>query len=152
MSRQIDTIKEPNYEKHDLNIVIQNQSRYWKMEIDFDPILDEYFGITVNKQQVTIDKKVWDLLKDNKIPEFVRGKLDNDSAALLKEVTKKRREERAQNRISKSEKVAKQNRHWNLANLPAETTANRSGKCERINATDARGRNLNGGCKRKIIK
>jgi hypothetical protein len=40
----------------------QNNDRNIKIEIDFDPVLDEPFGITTSKQQVTIDDDMWDCL------------------------------------------------------------------------------------------
>jgi hypothetical protein len=36
-----------------------------KVEIDFDPELDEYFGITTSKQQISIDDEMWDRLRAN---------------------------------------------------------------------------------------
>lgn len=41
--------------------------RNWAIELDFDPILDEDFGITVNKQQVSISEKIWEILSQNDI-------------------------------------------------------------------------------------
>ena len=41
----------------------QIYDRNIKIEIDFDPALDEYFGVTTSKQQVTIDDQMWDKLK-----------------------------------------------------------------------------------------
>lgn len=54
--RQIDVVS-PNWRK------FQNQDRYIKIEVDFDPELDEYFGVTTSKQQITIDEVMWDKLK-----------------------------------------------------------------------------------------
>jgi len=54
--RQIDVVS-PNWRK------FQNQDRYIKVEVDFDPELDEYFGVTTSKQQITIDEVMWDKLK-----------------------------------------------------------------------------------------
>jgi hypothetical protein len=54
--RQIDCIppKWTKYETYDANI---------KIEIDFDPELDEYFGITTAKQQIVIDDEMWEKLE-----------------------------------------------------------------------------------------
>ena len=38
--------------------------RFWAVEVDFDPALDELFSITTSKQQVRPDDSVWDMLKD----------------------------------------------------------------------------------------
>ncbi len=54
--RQIDTVAPPwtKYQNNDANI---------KIEIDFDPELDEFFGITTAKQQITLDEDMWQKLK-----------------------------------------------------------------------------------------
>lgn len=53
--RQIDLIT-PKWTK------FQNYDRYVKIEIDFDPVLDEFIGITTSKQQITLDEVMWDKL------------------------------------------------------------------------------------------
>lgn len=55
--RQIDCVN-PRWTK------FQNYDANIKIEIDFDPVLDEYFGITTSKQQITIDDDVWDRLEN----------------------------------------------------------------------------------------
>ena len=51
--RQIDLVMRSHYPKDDLNKKNLNIfDRNWAVELDFDPELDEEFGITVNKQQV----------------------------------------------------------------------------------------------------
>lgn len=50
--RQIDVLP-PDWTK------FQNNDAYIKIEIDFDPVLDEYFNITTSKQQVRIDEAIW---------------------------------------------------------------------------------------------
>ena len=40
-----------------------NYDRNIKIEIDFDPVLDEHFGITTSKQQITVDDEMWERLK-----------------------------------------------------------------------------------------
>src|SRR5205823_6369781 len=56
--RQIDTIQPrwTKYQTYDANI---------KIEIDFDPELDEFFGITTSKQQIVIADEMWDRLQSN---------------------------------------------------------------------------------------
>jgi hypothetical protein len=53
--RQIDCIQPrwTKFQTYDYNV---------KIEIDFDPIVDEYFGITTAKQQIVIDDVMWDKL------------------------------------------------------------------------------------------
>jgi hypothetical protein len=41
----------------------QNYDRNIKVEIDFDPELDEYFGITTAKQQIVIADEMWEKLQ-----------------------------------------------------------------------------------------
>lgn len=43
----------------------QNYDRNIRIELDFDPELDEFFGITTAKQQITIDDDMWDRLRNN---------------------------------------------------------------------------------------
>lgn len=54
--RQIDTVSPPwtKFQTYDANV---------KVEIDFDPALDEFFGITTAKQQIVIDDDMWQKLK-----------------------------------------------------------------------------------------
>jgi hypothetical protein len=54
--RQIDCIPPPwtKFQNYDANI---------KVEIDFDPELDEFFGITTAKQQIVISDEMWEKLK-----------------------------------------------------------------------------------------
>ena len=56
--RQIDTIQ-PRWTKY------QNYDANIKIEIDFDPELDEFFGITTSKQQIVIADEMWDMLQSN---------------------------------------------------------------------------------------
>jgi len=54
--RQIDTVvpRWTKFQNYDVNI---------KVEIDFDPVLDEFFGITTSKQQIEIDDVMWEKLQ-----------------------------------------------------------------------------------------
>jgi hypothetical protein len=54
--RHIDTVR-PEWTK------FQNYDANIKIEVDFDPVLDEYFGITTSKQQIEIDDEMWEKLK-----------------------------------------------------------------------------------------
>src|SRR5262249_13362970 len=56
--RQVDTIQVP-WTK------FQNYDAHVKIEINFDPELDEVFGVTTSKQQITInDDPIWEKLKN----------------------------------------------------------------------------------------
>jgi hypothetical protein len=92
--RQIDLIKQTQYGKEDHNITLINYDRNWAIELDFDPVLDKEFGITVNKQQVTLSESVWQVLANHGIPTIVkqlrkRGDVARESlkAAKLREET-----------------------------------------------------------------
>lgn len=54
--RQIDCIQPDwtRYQVYDYNV---------KIEVDFDPVLDEFFGITTSKQQIVIEDSMWERLK-----------------------------------------------------------------------------------------
>ncbi len=41
---------------------IQNNDRFWKVEINFPASLDEEFSVTTNKQQIVPSEKIWSLL------------------------------------------------------------------------------------------
>lgn len=56
--RQIDVVS-PEWTK------FQNYDLNMKIEIDFDPALDEFFGLTTSKQQIVIDDRMWEKLKQS---------------------------------------------------------------------------------------
>jgi hypothetical protein len=92
--RQIDVVtKIPD-------VTLVNFDRNWGIEIDFDPTLDEEFGVTTNKQQITISDRMWDLLKQNGVINALKGlrkRLADD---------KKKEEAAEQPKEKESEKVA----------------------------------------------
>ena len=49
----------------------RNEDRYWGLEIDFDPVLDDLFGITYDKQQVTISTELLKRLEAEGIPQEI---------------------------------------------------------------------------------
>jgi len=76
--RQIDLVSKTPFSKA---TAIVNNDRHWAIELDFDPELDEEFGITVNKQQVTLSDQVWDVLKEAGVPGMIsslRGRFNTD--------------------------------------------------------------------------
>ena len=48
-----------------------NNDRYIKVEIEFGATLDEHFGVTTSKQQVTVSPFIWDLLREAGLPKAV---------------------------------------------------------------------------------
>ncbi|MEG3162707.1 ATP-binding protein [Sphingomonas sp. LB2R24] len=70
--RQIDVVS-PEWTK------FQNYDANIKIEIDFDPALDEFFGLTTSKQQIVIDEKMWEKLK-------VSGRDSGGIQALVKDM------------------------------------------------------------------
>jgi len=83
--RQIDLVSRPQYTKDADNITIINFDRNWAIELDFDPVLDEEFGITVNKQQVALSELIWQKLSEYKVPNVVaemRKRFKDDKLAI----------------------------------------------------------------------
>lgn len=79
--RQIDLVQRAQFPKDAYNKVLQVYDRNWAVELDFDPVLDEEFGITVNKQQVTISERMWAILDDQGVGQMVKGLWDTVSKA-----------------------------------------------------------------------
>jgi hypothetical protein len=50
---------------------IQNNDRYWAVEVDFPAGLDEWFDVTTNKQRVAISSAAHEALRKGGIPELV---------------------------------------------------------------------------------
>jgi len=79
---------------HPLYLVRERELRHgktdcnWAVELDFDPELDEEFGITVNKQQVSLSERTWQALMDNGLPSIIKN-------ALRKSFKKAKDEEKA---------------------------------------------------------
>jgi len=73
--RQIDTVS-PRGTK------FQNNDAYIKIEIDFDPVLDEYFSVTTAKQQIVIEEEMWERLRNS-------GKTGGDLENLIKDMRRR---------------------------------------------------------------
>jgi hypothetical protein len=69
--RHIDVATSTHFTKGTNYSAPQTYDRNWAIELDFEPILDEEFGITVNKQQVNISEKIWDILTQNNINTII---------------------------------------------------------------------------------
>jgi len=59
--RQIDVVT------RGLPTTFGNNDRYVKVEVDFPPALDEFFGVTTHKQQITLSPRIIQLLDENSV-------------------------------------------------------------------------------------
>lgn len=93
--RQIDCIppRWTKYQTYDANV---------KVEIDFDPELDEYFGITTAKQQIVIDDEMWEKLEHKGKNGGALRDLVEDLRRRFEE-TQKALKAKAENQVSKEE-------------------------------------------------
>lgn len=48
-----------------------NNDRYIKVEVEFSATLDEAFGVTTSKQQVTVAPHIWDRLREAGLPKAI---------------------------------------------------------------------------------
>lgn len=78
--RQIDVVRCPW-------ITLQTYDRNWKIEIDFDPRLDEEFSITTSKQQINLSERMWKQLEQAGVKRAIEGlrKRYNDAVPVAKE-------------------------------------------------------------------
>jgi len=86
--RQVDCIQPPW-------VTFVNYDRNIKIELDFDPELDEFFGITTSKQQITLAESMWDRLDAAGIRVLIldlRRKFRDELAALEERIHKKANE------------------------------------------------------------
>ena len=63
--------------------VFINNDRYIKVEIEFSASLDEMFGVTTSKQQISVSPQMWDRLREvglQKAIEHLRGKVRSAKA------------------------------------------------------------------------
>jgi hypothetical protein len=77
--RQIDTIT-PRWTK------FQNDDANIKVEIDFDPALDEFFNVTTAKQQIVIEDDMWEKLRNDGKNGGALAKLVGDMRRRWKEL------------------------------------------------------------------
>lgn len=77
----------------------QNNDRYWGIEIDFPPTLDEDFSITTSKQQVVLKERIWDILKDNGVYRAIqelRNRYKKEAVILQEKIRKLTEQEELQ--------------------------------------------------------
>ena len=48
-----------------------NNDRYIRIEVEFSASLDEAFGVTTSKQQVTVSPEMWDCLREAGLPKAI---------------------------------------------------------------------------------
>ncbi len=48
-----------------------NNDRYIKVEVEFSASLDEAFGVTTSKQQVSVSQHIWDALREAGLPKAI---------------------------------------------------------------------------------
>ena len=82
----------------------QVYDRNWGCEVDFPPSLDEEFGVTVNKQQVSLSDRMWSILTDRGVFKAVYELQRRYADAAKERRAQKDREAEAQ---KQSEAVAK---------------------------------------------
>ena len=110
--RQIDVVRESSYPKDEDNSSIVTYDANWVIELDFDPILDELFGITTNKQQADLDQYLWEIFKQNNLPATIkelRKRLDAlRTKSKVKEEESKQEKRDSEQIMSEAEKFDKQ--------------------------------------------
>ncbi len=87
--RQIDVVTKNPW------TTFQNNDRYWNVEVDFPPALDEEFSITTSKQQIVVSDRMWDLLEKAgayRAIEEMRSKWKSANKALSDERERTRRD------------------------------------------------------------
>lgn len=69
--RQIDVLRNIGARVGGTSYNAVNNDRHWACEIQFEPALDEEFGVTTNKQQITLSERMLELLKQNGLFEAI---------------------------------------------------------------------------------
>jgi hypothetical protein len=67
--RQMDVLNRADWGK---GLSFRNVDRYWQVEIDFPPILDEEFSVTTSKQGVRLSERIWELLRQADLDKTIR--------------------------------------------------------------------------------
>lgn len=77
--RQIDVVSQPPW------LRVNNDDRYWGVEIDVPATLDEEMAITTSKQRVILSERLWQILEKEGVLANIselRGRYDADKARL----------------------------------------------------------------------
>lgn len=107
--RQIDCLTKNHW------TTFQHNDRNIKIEIDFDPELDEFFGITTSKQQIVIDDGMWSRLEAAGIRKLItdlRKKFRQSQDELA--ATLKKAEDETEARSSEEAMLASEKMNPNL--------------------------------------
>lgn len=115
--RQIDLVRETFYQSDDDNVTIVTYDANWAIELDFDPILDEMFGITTNKQQVELDAYLWDLFKEHNLPGIVSALRKKGNTLRTQEEVKK---EKQKEEKRDSEQIMSDAEKYDKQDIPKE--------------------------------
>ena len=99
-----------------------NNDRYIRVEVEFSATLDELFGVTTSKQQVTVSPTIWNLLREAGLPkaiEQLRSKVKEAKAerrlkSLSPELGQRRLSERAMSRTGALGDPQNTNPQWDL--------------------------------------
>jgi len=67
LGRRMDVVKTFRDENNKVIFNVGNNSKYWKCEINFPPMLDEYFSVNTSKQQIIPLGRFVTTLKENEI-------------------------------------------------------------------------------------
>ena len=103
----------------------QNNDRYWNVEIDFSPELDEEFSITTSKQQVVISDRMWNILKENGVYRAIVEMRNK-----WKEANKAERTKRDDSQKRPSEQVMAQSEKYKMSQI-SELSSQREEEGER---------------------
>jgi hypothetical protein len=85
--RQIDVVRAKRDKELGIEFYVNNDDRYWGVELDFDPALDEEFSITTSKQHATLSDRMWQLLKEHNVMAAIsdlRRRYDDATAQVHK--------------------------------------------------------------------
>lgn len=98
-----------------------NNDRYIKVEVEFSASLDELFGVTTSKQQVTVTPRIWDLLREAGLPKAIEqlrikvkeAKLARRAAAFAPATGERRVSERAMS-VTSAGGSTRHDHQWDL--------------------------------------
>lgn len=100
-----------------------NNDRYIKVEVEFSATLDEAFGVTTSKQQVTVSPFLWDRLREAGLPKAIEqlrnkvkeAKVERRLEALTPPAGERRLSERAMSVASTMGDSGGANPQWDVA-------------------------------------
>lgn len=138
--REIQCIQPPSewtrFQVYDRNV---------KIEMDFDPELDEFFGITTAKQQITLDEDMWERLRNRgKLLELIidiRRQFKTDAGDLIAAALDvPEDEERPSERALRESERFKSRPHKPTERQQAEAQKNLEREATKISETERRAR------------